>query len=61
MDLGTIIVVLVLTALSLGAIVWLEIYSRRTRPKESFPDQTGSGVKRNNLSASVSKNPAKRV
>lgn len=60
MDLSAIIVVLLLTALSFGAIVWLEIYSRRTQPKELSPDQTGSGIKKN-LSKRVSKNGAKRV
>lgn len=61
MDLSAIMVVLVLTALSLGAIIWLEIFSRKTQPKELTPDQTGSGIKRNNLSKSVSSNGAKRV
>jgi hypothetical protein len=62
MDISAIIVVLVLTALSFGAIVWLEIYSRRTQPKESASDQTGSGIKRNYPpSGPVSRNGAKRV
>ncbi len=35
MDVSAVIVVLVLTALSLGLIVWLEIYSRRKDKAES--------------------------
>ena len=42
MDLSAIIVVVVLTALAFGAIVWLEIHSRRTQRKEAAPEQTES-------------------
>lgn len=45
MDLSAIIVVVVLTALSLGTIVGLEIYSRKTQPTEPPADQAGSGAK----------------
>ena len=34
MDISAIVVVLLLTALSLGFIVWLEIHSRKTGSKE---------------------------
>lgn len=61
MDLSAIMVVLVLTALSLGAIIWLEIFSRKTRPKELASDQTSTGIKRNNPSKSAFSNGAKRV
>jgi hypothetical protein len=61
MDLSAIMVVLVLTALSLGAIIWLEIFSRKTQPKELASDQTSTGIKRNNLSKSAFSNGAKRV
>ena len=33
MDISAIVVILVLTALSLGAIVWMEIHSRRSGAK----------------------------
>ena len=46
MDLSAVIVVLALTALSLGAIVWLEIYSRGRQRKEAPADQSGSGKKK---------------
>ena len=39
MDLSAIIVVVVLTALSLGAIVGLEIYSRKTNEKDAPADE----------------------
>lgn len=45
MDLSAIIVVVVLTALSLGAIVGLEIYSRKTQPTEAPADEACSGAK----------------
>lgn len=34
MDITTVVVVLVLIALSLGAIIWMEIHSRKTSSKE---------------------------
>lgn len=34
MDIATVVVVLVLIALSLGAIIWMEIHSRKTSSKE---------------------------
>lgn len=34
MDLSAFIVVIVMTALSFGFILWLAIYSRRTKPEE---------------------------
>ena len=42
MDLGTIIVVIALTALALGAIVGLEIYSRKTQPKQAATGEASS-------------------
>ena len=45
MDLSAIIVVGVLTAGALAAIAGLEIYSRRTQPKEASADQNGSVAK----------------
>ena len=43
MDVSAVIVILVLTALALGAIVWMEMHSRRGQPEtasaeESSPD-----------------------
>ena len=34
MDLTTIIVLVVLTALFLGGILWMELHSRRTKPDD---------------------------
>ena len=44
MDVSAIIVILVLTALALGAIVWMEMHSRRTRQAEGseVSDHTSS-------------------
>ena len=52
MDLSAIIVILVLTALSFGALVWLEMSSRRRRPKEASADNA-AGVDGNNGDTSV--------
>ena len=49
MDVSAIIVVLVLTALSLAAIVGLEIYSRKASQKEPAADRTNSRAKSNDL------------
>lgn len=61
MDISAIIVVIVLTALSLAAIVWLEIYSRRNHRQETPADRSGSGVKDNHRSGSVSENSVNEV
>lgn len=42
MDISAIVVVLVLTALALAAIVWMEIHSRKTSSKERRRDAEGS-------------------
>jgi len=44
MDLSATIVVVVMTAMSLAAIVGLEIYSRKTRPKDVSVDQVDGGA-----------------
>jgi hypothetical protein len=44
MDLATIIVVVGLTALSFGAIVWLNIYSRRTQLEMSDDEGQSSST-----------------
>ena len=61
MDLSAIIVVVVMTALSLGAIVGLEIYSRKNHRKEAPADHTGSGASGNNRSGSVSESSVNEV
>jgi len=38
MDISTVVVVLILIALFLGGVIWLEIQSRKTRPKEGRLD-----------------------
>ena len=43
MDLSAIIVVVGLTAISLGAIVGLEIYSRKSQQKEAPADKGDAG------------------
>ncbi len=43
MDLSVIIVVVVMTAMALGAIVWLEIHSRRKHKTESLAEKAGPG------------------
>jgi hypothetical protein len=43
MELSAIIVVVILTAMSLGAILGLEIYSRKTQPTEASADRADSG------------------
>ena len=52
MDLSTIVVILVLTALSFAAIVWLEITSRRSKPEEAASERV-PGVEGNNREESV--------
>ena len=52
MDLSTIIVVVVLTALSLGAIVGLEVYSRRN---QGSADAANFGAERKNPPKSISR------
>jgi hypothetical protein len=47
MDISAIIVAIVLGALFLATVVGLEIYSRRTQPKEAPADKAGRGLKRN--------------
>ncbi len=43
MDISAIVVVLVLTALALAAIIWMEIHSRKTSSKESSSDAKSLG------------------
>jgi hypothetical protein len=47
MDISAIVVVLVLTALSFGAIVWMEIYSGKTSSKEPRGDAKSRFVEQN--------------
>ena len=61
MDLSAIIVVLVLTALSFAAIVWLEIYSRRSGPEKPIADEARSNIKNNTPHHSVPKNRTNRA
>ena len=42
MDISTVVVVLVLIALSFGAIIWMEIHSRKTSSKELRHDAKSS-------------------
>ena len=42
MDLSAIVVILVLTALAIGAIIWMEIHSRRAQSDDASND--GGGV-----------------
>ena len=55
MDTSTIIVILVLSALSLGAIVWLEMTSRRTPPEEEAPVTKANRSRDSNGMASASR------
>ena len=43
MDLSAVIVIIVLTVLFFGAIIWLGIHSRRTKPNETSSDPTEAG------------------
>lgn len=43
MDISAIVVVLVLTALALAAIIWMEIHSRKTSSNESSSDAKSFG------------------
>jgi hypothetical protein len=56
MDLSAIIVILVLTALSLGALVWMELQSRKTQREKAPAVKATVGVKRGDAVRSVSKN-----
>jgi len=44
MDISAIVIVLVLTALFLCAILWMEIHSRKTGSKEHDRDSTNPGL-----------------
>jgi hypothetical protein len=55
MNLSAIIVILVLTALSLGALVWMEIQSRKTQRERAPAVKATVGVKRGDAVRSVSK------
>lgn len=62
MDTSTIIVILVLSALSLGAIVWLEMTSRRTPPEEAPVTKANRSRDSNGMaSASRSANRSERT
>ncbi len=43
MDISTVVVVLVMIALSIGAIAWMEIHSRRDRVTGSSDESNGFG------------------
>jgi len=44
MDISVIVVVLLLTALFLGAVIWMEIHSRKTSSREPGRDATTTGL-----------------
>jgi hypothetical protein len=54
MDLSAIIVILVLTALSLGALVWMEIQSRRRQREEATDAKAAAGLKDSDRARAVS-------
>jgi hypothetical protein len=56
MDLSAIIVILVLTALSLGALVWMELQSRRTQREKASAVNATAGIIRGDRIRSVSTN-----
>ena len=46
MDLSAIIVIVVLSALFIGFIVWLNIHSRRSNAEQILPETKESGLKK---------------
>ena len=56
MDISAIIVILVLTALSLGALVWMEIHSRGRQQEESSDVKAVAGIKSSDPARSISEN-----
>ena len=58
MDLSAIIVILVLTALSLGALVWMEMNSRKRQREGASEVKSTAGIKSGDPVRSVSENSA---
>ena len=56
MDLSALIVVLVLSALSLGVLIWLEIYSRRMHREKAAAIEAAGDVKSNSRDRSAAEN-----
>lgn len=60
MDVSAIIVILVLTALALGAIVWMEMHSRRAQLETASTDESSPEIEGRDSSRRVARNRANR-
>jgi hypothetical protein len=60
MNIGTVVVVLILIALFLGGVIWMEIHSRKTGPKERRNDPKNSAPSEMEIAALYSPFPTLR-